>query len=57
MSPGGVENFSLQLSQLRDIAIAAQPLDVRVATDYPGGGAWCIQQNAIEQLFAAPLSG
>ncbi len=55
LAPEGVQNTALQLGQLADVLITAQPLDVWVAADDTGGGAGSIQQDAVELTLRPPL--
>ncbi len=55
LAPEGIENPALQLGQLANVLITAQPLDVGVTADNAGGGAGGIQQNAVELALRPPL--
>ena len=54
LRPEGVQNAALELSQLADVLIPAQPLDVGVAADDAGGGAGGVQQDAVELALGPP---
>ncbi|MOA34600.1 hypothetical protein D3C78_1559830 [compost metagenome] len=53
--PQGIQQLALQGGQGGDVVGLAGQLDVRMATDHPGGRAGRIEEDALERLTVPPL--